>query len=202
MKPLGLAALLLLAACSDGRGEPERPVAAPSEEGRGAVTFVAVGTDETEARDLDFPESIRSSWSQRLFRDALPRRSVHVNLAEAESSVADAVDVQLPAALELESTLVAVWLTATDLAEGTSVEDYEEDLGLLVDELQQGGRAQVLLATSTAARPAPDLDAAVERVARSSGADLVDLRDFDDDLDVEGHAQVAKVFASVLGEVR
>ncbi|MBA2625314.1 MAG: SGNH/GDSL hydrolase family protein [Acidimicrobiia bacterium] len=189
-------------ACSDGRGEAAAPPAPPEEEGRGEVTFVSLGTDETEANELGFPDSVRSSWNQLLFREALPRRAVHVNLGEQGSSVADALREQLPVALELDPTLAGVWLTATDSEKETSPGAYEEDLDQLVEALQQGGRTQVLLATSSGDAPAPALDAAVERVAQARGADLVDLRDVDGPLDLDGHAAVADAFAAALGEVR
>jgi hypothetical protein len=202
---LALAVGPFLGACADGRSEPEVQAAAPSDD-RAPVTYVSLGTDETEARYLGFPHSLRQAWPQVIFRTTLPQRAVFVNLADDGATVAEALDRQLPAALELAPSLATVWLTATDADEGTAPAAYETDLATLITALRRGGRTRVLVATSTALDPAPALDAAVERVTRATGADLVDLRRLDlggaSRPDRRSHRRLADAFARVLGEVR
>jgi hypothetical protein len=194
----------LVGACADGRDPADAP-AATSDDGGSPVTFVTLGTDETEGRGLGFPESLREAWPQVVFRTTLPQRTVFVNLADGGTTVAEAVDRQLPAAQELEPTLATVWLTSTDADAGTAPDAYEADLEQLVRGLQQRGRTRVLVATSTAEDPAPSLDAAVVRVVQITGADLVDLRQLalrgDQGPDARSHDALAKAFGRALGEV-
>jgi hypothetical protein len=83
-----------------------------------------------------------------LYRSVLPLDTIFVSLAVSGSTVAEASRDQLPEALELEPTLVTVWLNVNDLLDGVPVAEYEAQLGSLVADLRQGGKARVLVANT------------------------------------------------------
>jgi acyl-CoA thioesterase-1 len=156
--------------------------------------YVAVGASEAIGAGADRP--LVEAWPQVLYRDNLPPDTVFVSMAVSGSTVAEASRDQLPQALELEPTLVTVWLNVNDLLEGVPVEDYEAQLGALVAGLRREGRARVLVANTppldelpaytagsgTRFPPADEVvaavaeyNAAIERVVAREGAALVDL---------------------------
>jgi lysophospholipase L1-like esterase len=198
----GLAALVLVA-CSPGGDQAEAPAARddPPE------TYVAIGSDDTLGVGLDQP--LVDEWPKVLFRDDLPRNTVFVNAAVREATVAEALDEQLPLAEEVEPTLVTVWLNLDDVTARTPVPTYERRLRDLVHALRRGGDTRVLVANTPAmASVAPAAvaayNAAIARVARAEGADLVDLHGAGigapsrSHPSPEGHERVAKAFAAVL----
>jgi lysophospholipase L1-like esterase len=155
---------------------------------------VAVGASEAVGQGADRP--LLEAWPQVLYRETLPLDTVFVSLAVSGSTVADATREQLPQALELQPSLVTVWLNVNDLLAGVPVEEYEAGLDRLVAGLRQGGRARVLVAntppleelpayTAEAGDRFPPADevvtavagynAAIERVVARQGASLVDL---------------------------
>lgn len=189
-----------VAACSGGSGPAPGPAlrsaVAPGDVGD-RVTFVTLGGDETLGTGL--ADGLRQSWPQLLFRQTLPQRAVHVNLAAPGATVAEALDSQLPAALELQPTLAAVWLTSADVTNATPVRDFERNLELIVRQLQATARVVVAMGpTVPGARSVDPYNAAVRRVAESSGADLVDLSTLDPILDGPASARAAQLFGQVV----
>jgi lysophospholipase L1-like esterase len=175
--------------CSGGTSveAPGPATAAPPE------AYVAVGASESVGVGADRP--LVESWPRVLYR-ALDRNTVFVSAGVEGSTVAEALDEQLPLALELRPTLVTVWLNVNDLAAGVPVATYEQQLAVLVRGLRQDGRARVLVANTPPVEelpayealagsrfPPPDevralvaaYNAAIERVADAEGAELVDL---------------------------
>jgi lysophospholipase L1-like esterase len=131
-----------------------------------------------------------------LYRTTLERNTVLVNAGVEGSTVAEALDEQLPLALELRPNLVTVWLNVNDLVAGVPVASYEQQLSRLVRALRQNGRARVLVANTPPVDqlpayqalagsrfPPPDevralvaaYNRAIERVTDAQGAHLVDL---------------------------
>ncbi len=62
--------------------------------------------------------------------------------------MAEALQVEVPAALEVHPTLATVFFTLKDLARGVSSARFETDLDAVVHALRQGGRATVLVANT------------------------------------------------------
>lgn len=222
--------LALATACSNGGSVDASDTASAAPPG----TYVAVGGSATVGVGAVRP--LIEAWPQVLYRDAVDRNTVFVNLGLEGSTVAQALEEQLPLALELRPTLVTVWLNVNDLAAGVPVATYEQQLAELVHALRQDGSARVLVANTppveklpayqafTGSRfPSPEevaavvaaYNAAIERVADTEGADLVDLHAADveaaedgtfDSLvsedgfhpSAEGHAAVAEAFAAAL----
>jgi hypothetical protein len=132
--------VVVLAACSGDSDD-----VAPADVGAGPPeVYVAIGSDQTVGTSLDRP--LVEAWPRLLYRATLDRSAVFVNAATEGSTVAQALDEQLPLALELEPTLVTVWLNVDDLAAGVPAEVYERQLAELVRGLRRGGRTEVLVA--------------------------------------------------------
>jgi lysophospholipase L1-like esterase len=127
----------LLAACSSGT-----PATAPPATPGPRSVYVALGNGETAGNGV--PNRIRDAWPQRVFRDALPRRTVFANFGQSDVSVAEAMDSQLAPALALRPTVATVDLTE-DTFLTRDVAAYETDLTTLVTQLQRGGRTLVVL---------------------------------------------------------
>jgi acyl-CoA thioesterase I len=180
----------MLTGCSSGSSveAPDAEPAAPPQ------TYVAVGASESVGVGAERP--LVEAWPRVLYRTALDRNTVFVSLGVEGSTVAEALDEQLPLALELRPTLVTVWLNVNDLAAGVPVDDYQQQLTALVRALRQDGRARVLVANTPPVDqlpiyqalagsrfPPPDearalvtaYNEAVEHVADAEGAELVDL---------------------------
>jgi lysophospholipase L1-like esterase len=145
--PEGLAAVaavavvaLLTVGCSDGADEsaPTPTSAGPPQ------VYVAIGSDETVGTGSERP--LLEAWPRVLFRTALDQSTVFVNAATEGSTVAQALDEQLPVANELQPTLVTVWVNRWDVVAGVPVEAYERQLADLVRALRRGGETQVLVA--------------------------------------------------------
>jgi lysophospholipase L1-like esterase len=184
------AVVTLATGCSGGSSTeaPDAPTAAPPQ------TYVAVGASESVGIGADRP--LVDAWPRVLYRTALDRNTVFVSAGVEGSTVADALDEQLPLALELRPTLVTVWLNVNDLAAGVPVATYERQLSQLVQALRRNDRARVLVANAPPLDqlpvyqalagtrfPPPDevrelvaaYNAAIERITDAQGADLVDL---------------------------
>lgn len=185
------AAVAVLAPGCSGGGSAEAPTGPPASP---PETYVAVGASESVGVGADRP--LVEAWPRVFYRTALERNTVFVSAGVEGSTVAEALDEQLPLALELAPTVVTVWLNVNDLAAGVPVATYEEQLSRLVRTLRQDGQARVLIANtppvdqlpsfqSLAGSRFPPLDGirtlvedynrAIERVADAQGADLVDL---------------------------
>lgn len=133
--------LVLLSACSGAApasAPPPSPVPAPE-------VYVAVGASESVGYGLRDP--VNDAWTQRLYR-MLPPASVFVNAAVAGATVADALERQVPLALEAEPTLVTVWLNVNDLRTGLSPGRYGGELTQLLGALRRNGRTEVLVANT------------------------------------------------------
>lgn len=202
-----LAVGLVLGGCTGTNSDDGGPGGAtgptttlPAEESGPPVVFVSVGGDETLG--FSMADRLRERWTQLVFRDHLPRRSVHVNVASSGATVASALEVQLPLALEVAPTLVTVWLGGADAAQATRVSSYERDLEDLVRQMQGDGSTQVVVAVGPAVEDdggsTEPYDAAAERVAGRTGAGLVDLRAVDLGAAADGQRQVAMAVADAL----
>lgn len=195
-----VALLVVLGGCSDGRGEPSAAPSVPEEELLGPVVYVSVGTDETDAAGLEDDDRPRGNWPKVLFRSALPLRAVHFNMASEGATVEDALDLQVPDALSIEPTIVTVWLTTGDVRAGTPLSAYERDLASVVRQLQQDGRAEVVLGMGAVVpdggASADPYNEVVERVAEETGAELVDLTAIEFPMSMARHQEVADAFAA------
>lgn len=185
---VALVASLLVAAC----GGPQAGARHIQRVVTDAHVYAAVGASESVGVGSDRPE--RDAWTAILYRSALPRDAVFYNFARPGSLVANALQEQLPQALEVHPDLVTVWLNTNDLVHSVPTATYRSQLQQLVHALRQDGHARVLVANTPVLRslpairnapdaPSPDrIDAAVAdynqaiaAVVQEEGAVLVDL---------------------------
>jgi lysophospholipase L1-like esterase len=141
--PLVTVAVGLVVALAGCSGDPDD--VSPTNVGAGTPeVYVAIGSDQTVGTSLERP--LVDAWPRLLYRARLDRSAVFVNVATEGSTVAQALEEQLPLVLELEPTMVTVWLNVNDLAAGVPAETYERQLAELVRALRRGGQTEVLVA--------------------------------------------------------
>ena len=149
------------------------------------LTYVALGASDSVGVGATLPE--RESWVAVLHA-RLPSGSRLVNLGVSGSLLRQALDQQLPVALDADPDLVTVWLAVNDLNARVPLDRYAADLDTLLRSLREGTDATILvgnvpdLSTLPAAArmnlaPVPRWNAAIEEVVARHGAQLVDLRD-------------------------
>lgn len=194
-----VAAGSLLPGCSTPKATLVPPAAAPSGP---PIVYAAVGASETTGSGADEP--LRQAWPRVLYRTALPTSAVFVNLGIPGATVEEALDREVTPAVELQPTLVTVWLNVNDIMAGVTAAEFERDLGALVRTLRRGGATRVFVANTPPldqlpaylacqtgeidcglgeGLPSPDAvnelvdayNAATARVAADEGAFVVDL---------------------------
>lgn len=173
---------LVVGACSDNQPVAERNDAEP-------VVYVAVGASETVGVGAGDPTL---AWPEVFRRTALPPDARFTSLGVSGSTVAAALEQQVPRAVEVEPTLVTVWLNVNDLTRFVRPETYESQLRRLVRRVRRDGETTVLVANTPALDRLPAVtrfgldpalidgvvdayNQAIDRVVREEGAVLVDL---------------------------
>ena len=169
------ALLLLVVGCSQAAAAPPRP-----------LTYVALGASDAVGVGATQPES--EGWVPRFGASLGPDTRI-INLGVSGSTLAQALQEQLPPALDAQPDVVTVWLAVNDLNARTPLDSYTADLDSLLGQLQPLG-ARVLvgnvpdLAAVAAYRgidPEPlraEVDrwnAAIAGAVQRHGAQLVDL---------------------------
>jgi acyl-CoA thioesterase I len=115
-----------------------------------ALTYVAIGASDSVGVGATTPE--QESWPAVLHR-RLPPGSHLVNLGVSGSLLRQALDQQLPVALESGPDLVTVWLAVNDYGARVPLEPYLADLRTMLRELRSKTRATTLVGN------VPDLSA-------------------------------------------
>ncbi|MCC7371929.1 MAG: SGNH/GDSL hydrolase family protein [Chloroflexi bacterium] len=148
------------------------------------LTYVAIGASDSVGVGAGSPD--QESWPAVLQR-RLPAGSRLVNLGVSGSLIRQAVDQQLPVALDSDPDLVTVWLAVNDYGARVPLPRYASDLDLLLQTLRSQTRATILVGNvpdlsvlPVAARfDLKDVDRwnnAIAELSRRHGAVLVDLR--------------------------
>ena len=121
---LGLSLVLLLAVgCSAG------PPSAASKH----MTYVALGASDAVGVGASHPET--EGWVPRFGASLGPNARV-VNLGVSGSTLAQALQEQLPPALDAHPDVVTIWLAVNDLNARTPLERYAADLDTLLGQLE------------------------------------------------------------------
>ncbi|HEY3083582.1 MAG TPA: GDSL-type esterase/lipase family protein [Chloroflexota bacterium] len=125
-----------------------KPVAAPSPtppivfpKGK-TITYVAIGASDTVGVGAANPA--RDGWVPTLYRK-LPPGSRLINLGISGAKLSEAVQAQLPKAIEARPDLVTVWNVVNDLNANVDIAAYERDLDRLLRELTGKTGAQILI---------------------------------------------------------
>lgn len=187
---VALALVLAATACTHraGGGDPSTGPTTP-------VVFVTLGGNETAGADLPRQRSLRDGWNQLVFRTALPRRTVHVNLAFRNATAADVLADQVPDAVKLHPTIAVVWLGTADEAASTPAPTFGAQLASVVGRLHDAGAKVFVI----------DAGGRYETVTRTAAADAgatVVPVDVHDPLGVDGHRAVAEAVGRAIGPVR
>jgi acyl-CoA thioesterase-1 len=173
---LALPGLLLVgAAC--GNAATAQPAPRP-------LTYVAIGASDSAGVGATVPE--QESWPAVLQRK-LPPGSRLVNLGISGSLLHQAVDQQLPIALDSAPDLVTVWLAVNDYAAKVPLEQYTADLDTVLGQLREKTGATILVGNIPDMRSLPsagrfdlrDVDrwnAAIDEAVRRHEVTLVDLK--------------------------
>jgi acyl-CoA thioesterase I len=168
---------LVLAGIACRASSTETPIPRP-------LTYVAIGASDTVGVGATAPE--QESWPAVLHR-RLPPGSRLVNLGISGSLLRQALDQQLPVAVESAPDLVTVWLAVNDYGARVPLEPYLMDLNTMLSEVRSKTRATILVGNvpDLSAIPAAgrfDLrfvdrwNAGIDQVVRRHEATLVDLR--------------------------
>lgn len=97
----------------------------------------------------------RDGWVPSLARE-LPQPAKLVNLGIGGSMLRDAVERQLPRAIEAQPDLVTIWLVVNDVLGGVNLEEYRRDLNRMLGELRAQTKATLVI--GNAPYPAAFLD--------------------------------------------
>jgi lysophospholipase L1-like esterase len=108
------------------------------------LTYVAIGASDTFGTGTDDPPT--QSWPSDLANKL--GNGVHlVNLGIPGIHVHEALNVELPVALDSHPDLITVWLAVNDLADQVPLDSYSHDLDLLLSRLQSAApHTQIVVA--------------------------------------------------------
>ena len=183
LPPVLILSLLLLgasAACGTSRGAAAEPAARP-------LTYVALGASDSVGVGANQPES--EGWVP-LLHTRLPAGSRLLNLGVSGTLLRQALDQQLPVALDGDPDLVTVWLAVNDFNARVPLDRYRAELQALLGTLRERTRAVILVGNIPDVARLPvyrqldrrQVQAEVDRwnraiaeVVAEHGAELVDL---------------------------
>ncbi|WP_165423412.1 SGNH/GDSL hydrolase family protein [Ktedonosporobacter rubrisoli] len=97
------------------------------------LTYVAIGASDTFGIGTSDPRT--ESWPADLAARLGPDVRL-VNLGVPGIHVRQALNIELPVALDTHPDLITIWLAVNDLADNVPVAGYQHDLDLLLDRLQ------------------------------------------------------------------
>ena len=107
------------------------------------LTYLAIGASDAAGVGVEDPQ--RDGWVPVLFRH-LPQPAKLVNLGIPGIKLREAIEVELPPALEANAHLITVWLAVNDVLGGVSLDQYKADLDRLLGALRAGTQAVVAVA--------------------------------------------------------
>jgi lysophospholipase L1-like esterase len=110
---------------------------------RPAYIFVAIGASETFGTGADRPAT--QNWPSDL-SNRLPSGAQVVNLGIPGITAPEALQNELPEALDAQPNLVTVWLGTNDIVDQVSLSDYQQSLDSILGQLQQQTHARVAVA--------------------------------------------------------
>jgi acyl-CoA thioesterase-1 len=118
-----------LPAPASGGASPTPAIAFPSSR---PITYAAIGASDTVG--VGAPNPATDGWVPRLHR-RLPPGSRLVNLGISGARLRDAVQKELPKAIEAKPDLVTIWNVVNDLNANVDLASYERDLDKLLGDL-------------------------------------------------------------------
>src|SRR5579885_1547057 len=128
----------LLVGCSTTSvATPSGPQVTPTATTKPALVFVAIGASETFGTGADFPD--RQNWPADL-RAQLPPGTQVINLGIPGVTAHEALQGELPEAMDSNPNIVTVWLGTNDikafLQDGSiTLDSYQQDLDAILTKL-------------------------------------------------------------------
>lgn len=138
------------------------------------IAFVAIGGDETFRTALPRDTRFRNSWPQLVYRNSLPARATLTNLGTPGADSTSAVETQPPIALQLQPTIVVVWLSG-DAAAGIPPATHEANLARILQSLRTANVERIIVVTAPDTDGGRAFDDATRSAAQSANATVVDL---------------------------
>lgn len=137
--------LLFLVSCGSSSGEQSDTGSQVVQQvPRARLTYVAIGASDTFGIGADDPQS--ENWPTDLAMKLGPDVRL-VNLGIPSMLLHQALNVEVPVALDTHPDLITVWLAVNDLADNVSLPDYTRDLNLLLSHLHTAApHAQIVVA--------------------------------------------------------
>jgi lysophospholipase L1-like esterase len=138
-----LALMLFLAACSSRSDEGVKNLTL-QQAPKARLTYVAIGASDTFGYGTEDPAT--QSWPFDLAHKLGP--DVHlVNLGIPGIDVHQALNLELPVAIDAHPDLITVWLAVNDLVDKVPLTNYRNDLDTLLTRLQTSApRARIVVA--------------------------------------------------------
>jgi acyl-CoA thioesterase I len=109
---------------------------------RAPLTYVALGASDAAGVGVEDPQ--RDAWVAVLSR-TLPQPARFVNLGIPGVRLFEAIEVELPPALEAKPDLITMWLVVNDILSGVSLDAYTADLDRLLLALRNGTTARIAI---------------------------------------------------------
>lgn len=126
---------LLLSACTPSApatsSSSDQPVVQQTPKSR--LTYVAIGASDTFGLGADDPQT--ENWAADL-AGKLGDGIRFINLGIPGVHVHDALNAELPVALDAHPDLITIWLAVNDIADAVPLASYTHDLDLLLSKLR------------------------------------------------------------------
>lgn len=123
----------LLAGCSTTSvATPSGPQVTPTATTKPTLVFVAIGASETFGTGADFPD--RQNWPTDL-RTQLPPGTQVINLGIPGVTAHEALQGELPEAMDSNPNIVTVWLGTNDIIQDVPLDQYQQDLDAILTRL-------------------------------------------------------------------
>ena len=126
------------------------PAPTPTPALRAPLTYAALGASDAVGVGVENPA--RDAWVAVLGR-SLPQPARVVNLGIPGIRLREALEVEVPPALDARPDLVTVWLVVNDILGGVAPEQYRADLDRLLSQLRSGTEAYVAVGNVPDAPP-------------------------------------------------
>ena len=129
-----LALAVLLAGCGSvaSYATPTGSQVTPTATTRPSLVFVAIGASETFGTGADFPA--RQNWPTDLSA-RLPAGALVINLGIPGATAHEALQGELPEAMDSNANIVSVWLGTNDIIQNVTLAQYQQDLDAILTKL-------------------------------------------------------------------
>jgi lysophospholipase L1-like esterase len=121
--------LLFFASCAAGTARPSAVQQNPSAH----LLYVAIGASDTFGLGADDPRT--ENWAADLARELGPGTRL-INLGIPGITLHQALNLELPVALDTRPNLITIWLAVNDIGNYVTPGSYAHDLEILLNRLQ------------------------------------------------------------------